>query len=269
MPRVPALTAKGSTAARPNSQPPAGRPGQFVAHDLPRDKPGVGLVQAVRLDQPGHAGHRGGVAQRRAGAGHERGQIDQPQPGAVGEDRRGQGHDDRGPGHVHGDHQAAPVGSVDHDAQAAAEQQPRQALYRGDRRHRGRRAGQLRREQRERRQPDAVPEVGQEPGQPVPGERRPEPGSEGGHPSIMPEPGGHSTLGQAGSSQPGGRRLLLRDEADVPGAAGRRRCHEVRAGGYHGPFGINTRRADGHRSVRWPEMSVGQGSMEAWQKSLR
>jgi hypothetical protein len=25
----------------------------------------------------------------------------------------------------------------------------------------------------------------------------------------------------------------------------------------------------GHRAVRWPEMSVGQGSMGAWQKSLR
>ena len=45
--------------------------------------------------------------------------------------------------------------------------------------------GQLRGQQRERRQSDAITEVGQKSRQPIPGERPPEPVGERDHPGIM------------------------------------------------------------------------------------
>jgi hypothetical protein len=157
------LTANGSTAARPNSQPPSGRPGQLVADDAPSDHPGVGPVEVGRIDQPGHERDRGGVAQGRTNSRDERREIDKRQPGAMREDRHGQRGDDRGPCHVHDHHQAAPVAAVDQHAQPGADHQPGQALHGGDGRDGGGRARELRGQQGERSQPDTVAEVGQKP----------------------------------------------------------------------------------------------------------
>ncbi len=71
--------------------------------------------------------------------------------------------------------------------QARADQQPGQALHSGDGRYGAWGAGELRGQQRERRQPDAITEVGQKPRQPIPGERPPEPVGERDHASIMPD----------------------------------------------------------------------------------
>jgi hypothetical protein len=69
----------------------------------------------------------------------------------------------------------------------APDQQPRQALYSGDSRYRGWGVSELGGQQRECRQSDAITEVGQEPRQPIPGERPPESVGERDHPSIMPD----------------------------------------------------------------------------------
>jgi hypothetical protein len=117
-------------------QPSARRgTGQFVADDLTGDHPPVGAVQVGWLDQARYAGQRGSIPQRRPGPGREGRQVDQHQPGAVGQDRCRQRGDNDSPRDVHDDHQTAAVCAVDDDSQARADQQPRQALHGGDGRY--------------------------------------------------------------------------------------------------------------------------------------
>lgn len=102
------------------------------------------------------------------------------------QDRNGQSRDDQSLSDVGEHHKPAPVGPVNDDARARSQHQPRQALYGRNRRYPGRGMRELRRQQGKRRQPHAIPEVRQEPRQPVARERRPESPSERDHHNSLP-----------------------------------------------------------------------------------